>query len=128
MHDPPPPRKVASVTSSAALPFAALLLGNLALAFGPWFVRAADVGPVAAGFWRLTLGVPFLFAIILMSRGNPVRGTRGLWDTKICEEDKSNCVTSGRRPLGSASYGSGIETVGFSRNGGFTDLSSSFLP
>ncbi len=79
MHDSPPPRKVASVTSSAALPFAALLLGNLALAFGPWFVRAADVGPVAAGFWRLTLGVPFLFAIILMSRGNPVRGTRGLW-------------------------------------------------
>jgi len=70
MHDSTPPRKVASVTSSAALPFAAL---------GPWFVRAADVGPVAAGFWRLTLGVPFLFAIILMSRGNPVQGTRGLW-------------------------------------------------
>lgn len=79
MHDSTPPRKVASVTSSAALPFVALLLGNLALAFGPWFVRAADVGPVAAGFWRLTLGVPFLFAIILMSRGKPTHGTRGLW-------------------------------------------------
>jgi hypothetical protein len=26
-----------------------LLAGNVALAFGPWFVRLADVGPVAAG-------------------------------------------------------------------------------
>ncbi len=38
--------------------FAALLLGNLALAFGPYFVRLADCGPVSAGFWRLTLALP----------------------------------------------------------------------
>lgn len=30
------------------------------LATGPLFVRLADVGPVAAGFWRLALGLPVL--------------------------------------------------------------------
>jgi drug/metabolite transporter (DMT)-like permease len=40
--------------------FAALLLANLFLAFGPWMVRLADVGPVAAGFWRLALAIPLL--------------------------------------------------------------------
>jgi hypothetical protein len=37
-----------------------LILANLFLAAGPWLVRLADVGPVAAGFWRLALAVPFL--------------------------------------------------------------------
>jgi drug/metabolite transporter (DMT)-like permease len=40
--------------------FAALLLANLFLAFGPWMVRLADVGPVAAAFWRLALAIPLL--------------------------------------------------------------------
>ena len=26
--------------------------------FGPWLVRLAGVGPVAAGFWRLALALP----------------------------------------------------------------------
>jgi drug/metabolite transporter (DMT)-like permease len=50
MHQPAPP----------ALAFPALILANLFLAAGPWMVRLADVGPVAAGFWRLALAVPFL--------------------------------------------------------------------
>jgi drug/metabolite transporter (DMT)-like permease len=45
------------------LAFPALLLGNLALAFGPWLVRLADTGPVAAGFWRLALALPLLLLI-----------------------------------------------------------------
>jgi drug/metabolite transporter (DMT)-like permease len=45
------------------LAFPALLLGNVALAFGPWLVRLADVGPVAAGFWRLALALPFLLLV-----------------------------------------------------------------
>ncbi len=40
--------------------FPALLLGNLILALGPWMVRLTDVGPVASGFWRLALAIPFL--------------------------------------------------------------------
>jgi drug/metabolite transporter (DMT)-like permease len=37
----------------------ALLLGNIALALGPWSVRLADTGPVSAAFWRLFLALPF---------------------------------------------------------------------
>ncbi|HSX56807.1 MAG TPA: DMT family transporter [Sphingomonas sp.] len=78
MHDSAAPRKAAPRHSGTAVPFAALIAGNMALAFGPWFVRAADVGPVAAGFWRLALGVPFLFAIVFAMEGNPLRNARGL--------------------------------------------------
>lgn len=78
MHDSAAPRKAAPQHSGTALPFAALIVGNIALAFGPWFVRAADVGPVAAGFWRLALGVPFLFAIVFAMEGNPLRNAKGL--------------------------------------------------
>ena len=48
----------------------ALLFGNLALAFGPWMVRSADVGPSASAFWRMALAVPFLF---LTARGTGQR-------------------------------------------------------
>ena len=45
------------------LAFPALLLGNAALAFGPWLVRLADVGAVAVGFWRVTIALPFLWLV-----------------------------------------------------------------
>lgn len=48
--------------------FSAVLAGSTALAFGPWLVRLAGVGPVAAGFWRLALALPFLFVIAAMTR------------------------------------------------------------
>ena len=51
--------------------FPALLVGNVALAFGPWMVRLADVGPVAAGFWRLALALPFLLVIAHASGQRP---------------------------------------------------------
>lgn len=50
----------------------ALVLGNLCLAFGPWFVRMADTGPVAAAFWRIALAIPFLF-LIAGATGDPAR-------------------------------------------------------
>lgn len=59
----------------------ALFGGNVALAIGPWFVRIADTGPVAAGFWRLFLALPFL---VLLAKANRQRltgmgaGTLGL--------------------------------------------------
>ena len=43
--------------------FVALLLGNIALAAGPFLVRHAGVGPIATGFWRVTLALPFLWLI-----------------------------------------------------------------
>jgi drug/metabolite transporter (DMT)-like permease len=53
------------------LAFPALLLGNAALACGPWLVRLADVGPVAVGFWRLFLALPLLFVIARISGQRP---------------------------------------------------------
>lgn len=55
------------------LAFAALLLGNVALAFGPWLVRLADVGPVAAGFWRVLLALPALWLLAVLSGQAPRR-------------------------------------------------------
>ncbi len=54
------------------LAFAALLVGNLALAMGPFLVRNSGVGPVAAGFWRLAIALPFLFVLAHLSK-QPVR-------------------------------------------------------
>lgn len=48
---------------AAPMSFAALLLANAALVSGPLLVRMADVGPVAAAFWRLTLALPFITAM-----------------------------------------------------------------
>ncbi|MCA1661094.1 MAG: DMT family transporter [Novosphingobium sp.] len=53
--------------------FAALLAGNFALALGPWSVRLADSGPIAAGFWRLTLAVPLL-ALLARRNGQALTG------------------------------------------------------
>ncbi|KRA82590.1 DMT family transporter [Altererythrobacter sp. Root672] len=55
------------------LPLAALLLGNAALAMGPWFVRLADSGPVSAGFWRVFLALPFLALFARLNR-QPLTG------------------------------------------------------
>ena len=52
-------------------PFVALLVGSCSLAFGPWLVRLADVGPVAAGFWRLSLALPFLLVIACLLKQVP---------------------------------------------------------
>jgi drug/metabolite transporter (DMT)-like permease len=60
------------------LAFPALLLGNAALAFGPWMVRLADVGPVAAGFWRLALALPFLFLTARVVKQQPHWPARAL--------------------------------------------------
>jgi len=60
-----------------------LLIGNVALAIGPWFVRMADVGPVASGFWRLALAIPFLFVIVRLSGQRFGRIGVGLWMATI---------------------------------------------
>ncbi len=52
--------------------FAALLLGNFALAFGPWLVRMADDGPSDSAMWRMALATPILFALAA-ARGQPLR-------------------------------------------------------
>ncbi|HEX8467769.1 MAG TPA: DMT family transporter [Allosphingosinicella sp.] len=51
------------VDGAGRFAFPALIVGNLILALGPWMVRLTDVGPVASGFWRLALAIPFLFLL-----------------------------------------------------------------
>jgi drug/metabolite transporter (DMT)-like permease len=79
MHESELPRKTAPAATSTGLPLLALLGGNIALAFGPWFVRMADVGPVAAGFWRIALAVPLLVAACYLIERRPFATARGLW-------------------------------------------------
>ncbi len=52
--------KIPAPNARKGLAFAALILGNVAIAFGPLMVRFADTGPIASGFWRLALALPFL--------------------------------------------------------------------
>src|SRR5687768_2387731 len=73
--DPPPvPRRRAAMTSLAPrLAFPALIVANLFLAAGPWMVRLTDVGPVAAGFWRLALALPLLTVLAAwQQKGKPL--------------------------------------------------------
>jgi drug/metabolite transporter (DMT)-like permease len=62
-----------------ALP--ALAIANVSLALGPWFVRIAaaegQVGPIASGFWRLTLALPVLM-LAIRREAPPVASSRGL--------------------------------------------------
>jgi drug/metabolite transporter (DMT)-like permease len=60
-------------THARLLPLAALIGGNVALALGPWFVRLAETGPVAAGFWRVGLALPVL-ALLARANGQKLRG------------------------------------------------------
>lgn len=56
----------------SALAVAALLVGNICLAIGPWLVRAVGqtdgIGPLGAGFWRLALAIPALLVLMRSAR------------------------------------------------------------
>lgn len=54
-----------TVSPAGRWAFPAMIAGSACLAFGPWLVRLADVGPLASAFWRQALAVPFLFALAL---------------------------------------------------------------
>jgi drug/metabolite transporter (DMT)-like permease len=59
-----------------------MITGSVCLAFGPWLVRLADVGPVASAFWRQVLAVPFLFLLARLVAGQAPAGPidrRCLW-------------------------------------------------
>lgn len=80
MHQPASPRKTVAAQSpgSPRLAFAALIAANIMLAFGSWFVRMADTGPVASAFWRITLATPILLAAAVAGGWRPHRIGRGL--------------------------------------------------
>jgi len=85
MHPSHEQRFTSDVKSAAAMAphwtaLLALVVANALLAIGPIFVRGADVGPVAAGFWRLALALPLLAAAAFVGgRGKPVRLRPAMW-------------------------------------------------
>jgi len=48
--------------------YMAMIVSNVALAFGPWLVRLADVSSLSSAFWRLALGAPLLFLLTKLVR------------------------------------------------------------
>ncbi|MBB5713599.1 DMT family transporter [Sphingomonas aerophila] len=78
-----------SVVGSTLTPLGlvAILIANVALAFGPWFVRLADtqahIGPIAAGFWRIGLAAPVLALLAWGSGARPVRLGRAMLVTLV---------------------------------------------
>lgn len=69
-------------SAAIARAFAAMVLSNVCLAFGPVSVRLAaahaDVGPVTSAFWRLGLAVPVLFVLTRVMRQPIPRMGRGM--------------------------------------------------
>ena len=81
MHQPGSARKTVVQRSpgSPRLAFAGLIAANIMLAFGSWFVRMADTGPVASAFWRITLATPILLAAAAFGGWRPSKLGRGMW-------------------------------------------------
>ena len=77
--------QAAPPAQTAGLPqLATLLLANVALALGPWLVRLADTGPVAAAFWRISLALPLLLFFAAREGAVPWRFGRGaVWAVGI---------------------------------------------
>lgn len=66
-----------------AAAFIAVIGANIALAFGPWFVRLADVGPVSSAFWRLALAAPLLVIAMAAMKQTPRKLSGMLWITLL---------------------------------------------
>jgi drug/metabolite transporter (DMT)-like permease len=85
MHGSARSRK--SFAGESGLPFVALLAGNVALAFGPLFVRMATtdahIGPLAAAFWRLALAAPLLLLMTRVTRQPIGRLGPAMWATVV---------------------------------------------
>lgn len=77
---------VAPPAAPPPLAFAAVILANVALAFGPLLVRLADTGPVASAFWRITLAAPVLAIVAFLSPARPRMPGKGqamLWSVLL---------------------------------------------
>lgn len=69
-----------AATNRGRWAFAALLGGNIVLSLGALLVRLADTGPVASGFWRMAIALPFLALLAWRETGGrmPPRAAIGI--------------------------------------------------
>ncbi len=104
-----PPRAPAPSRRIENAAIAALLAGGCAIAFAPIFVRLADVGPIASGFWRVALAAPLLWmwacaarrpvaprggavALPMMLAGLFFAGDLGVWHLSILYTSVANAT------------------------------------
>ena len=59
----------AAARGGVLAPFAALVVGAVAMGVSPVFVRLADVGPFTSAFWRVALALPLLYAWTRLADG-----------------------------------------------------------
>lgn len=67
------------------LPLIAIFAGSFCFALTPVFVKSADVGPIATGFWRMVLALPLVWAwchIEARRRGRAPGPRRSAGDTR----------------------------------------------
>ena len=66
------------IAAPPRLAFPAMLAGSMALAFGPWLVRLADVAPAASAFWRMAIAIVPLLILARLVAGSTARLTHNL--------------------------------------------------
>jgi drug/metabolite transporter (DMT)-like permease len=99
-------------TSPALAMFVALLTGATCIGFSGVFVRFADVGPAAAGFWRMIFALPVLALWMGLERRRPGRPT----------------TTSGvLLPILVAGLAFGVDVVLYNAALGFTTIANASL-
>ena len=69
-----PPVVISRPAAPALAMFLALLTGATCIGFSGVFVRLDDVGPAAAGFWRMIFALPVLAAWMALERRKAVAG------------------------------------------------------
>ncbi|MET3890185.1 drug/metabolite transporter (DMT)-like permease [Bosea sp. OAE506] len=99
-------------TAPALAMFLALLTGATCIGFSGVFVRFADVGPAAAGFWRMIFALPVLALWMGLERRRPGRPT----------------TTSGvLLPIVVAGLAFGVDVVLYNAALGFTTIANASL-
>ncbi len=68
--------KSAAARGGVLAPFAALVVGAVAMGASPVFVRLADVGPFTSAFWRVALALPLLYAWMRVADGPEASSAR----------------------------------------------------
>ena len=101
-------------TRDSTLPFAALVLGALAMGISPTFVRIADVGPLASAFWRVGAALPVLWlwsAMEARSRGEPYTGGGILRTVRATTEATYEALVAATRARLESAAAGGTTTI-----------------
>lgn len=92
--------------------FVALMTGATCIGFSGIFVRYADVGPAAAGFWRMLFALPVLAAWTAFEQRKPKSGgarSRGWW------------------PIALAGFAFAVDVTLYNASLGFTTIANASL-